>query len=98
MEMIYLTKEQADKVRGRHGLYSELQPVKASDGNYILPKEVLNDKEHIETFPDLMKCKVAEVDIIDEEGEETKQTLSVKGISKDILEVKLPDNWKINMI
>lgn len=95
MEFIYLNKEQAEKVRGRHGIYSALDPIETDDKCFVLPREVLNDKEHTETFPDLLQCKVAEIDIIDSlEKGETKQTLCVKGVSKDILSVKLPVDWK----
>lgn len=50
MAYLILTKEQADQVRGRHGLYSELQPVLLPDGKYALPEECKND-------PDLAEVK-----------------------------------------
>jgi hypothetical protein len=37
MKVIYLTKEQADKVKGRHGKFSALDPIELMDGGYGLP-------------------------------------------------------------
>lgn len=62
--MIYLTKDQADKVRGRHGKYSELRPVATEDGNFILPMDVLEDPEHKEVLEEFQKCRLAECDIV----------------------------------
>jgi hypothetical protein len=59
MEMILLTKEQADKVRGRHGQYSELDPIPTADGFFMLPVDVLRDPEHREVMNELMKCEAA---------------------------------------
>jgi len=87
MKVIYLNKDQADKVRGRHGNYSELQPVEADNGMFILPIEVMDDPEHKEVFADLGECKFAEIDILQVTdtklliGEQEKQVLSVKAIS-----------------
>lgn len=50
MAYLILTKEQADSVRGRHGSYSELQPVLLPNGKYALPEECKND-------PDLITVK-----------------------------------------
>jgi len=97
MEMIYLTKEQADKVRGRHGRYSALEPILADDGNYILPLAVLKDPEHREVFADLGKCKYANIDVIieidEKEPEKSRQILSVKSITQDMIDVITP-GWK----
>jgi hypothetical protein len=85
MRVIYLNKEQTEKVRGRHGIYSALEPVEADNGMFILPLEVLDDPEHKEVFTDLGECKYAEIDVIqvkDEKmPEEEKQILSVKIVS-----------------
>jgi hypothetical protein len=59
MEMILLTKEQAEKVRGRHGRYSELDPIPTNDGYFMLPVDVLKDPEHAEVLEDLMKSESA---------------------------------------
>jgi hypothetical protein len=64
MKMILLTKEQAEKVRGRHGRYSALDPISTGDGNFMLGMEVLDDPEHDEVLDDLLKCEEAEIDII----------------------------------
>jgi hypothetical protein len=59
MEMILLTKEQADKVRGRHGQYSALDPIEIEGGYFMLPVDVLKDPEHKEVLEALMKCEAA---------------------------------------
>jgi hypothetical protein len=61
MEMILLTKEQADKVRGRHGVYSALDPIPIKDGFFMLPVDVLKDPEHREVLEELIKCESAEI-------------------------------------
>lgn len=84
MIVIYLNREQADKVRGKHGRYSALEPVKADDGNFILPKEVLSDPEHAEILNELLKCKEAEIElqtVIDEkmpEDDPIRETQVIK--------------------
>lgn len=50
MAFLILNKTQADIVRGRHGNYSELQPVLLPDSNYALPEECKDD-------PDLAEVK-----------------------------------------
>lgn len=89
MEMIILTPEQAELVRGNHGKYSALDPTPTDDGNFILPVDVLDDPEHQEVFNKLGECKYADIDIIEviddklpnDDIEKFKQTLSVKEIS-----------------
>jgi hypothetical protein len=87
MEYIYLTKDQADKVRGRHGKYSALEPIPTGDGNFILPKSVLMDSEHIETFVELEKGQLAEIEIVKIVDKEkpttdiTRETISYNVIS-----------------
>lgn len=64
MDLIYLTKEQAEKVRGRHGKYSELQPIPAEDGSFVLPLDVLKDPEHKDVLAELLKCRTAECNVV----------------------------------
>ena len=45
MSHIILTKEQADAIRGRHGIYSAVEPVPTPDGKYIVPEACLSDKD-----------------------------------------------------
>jgi hypothetical protein len=93
MKAILLTKEQADKVRGRHGTYSKLDPMVIADGRFILPIEVLTDPEHKEVFNSLGECKYAEIDIVQKvdaklpELDPMKETqvFSVKSVSKVII-------------
>jgi hypothetical protein len=59
MEAILLTKEQADKVRGRHGRYSALEPIPTEDSYFMLPADVLKDPEHKEVLGELIKCEAA---------------------------------------
>ena len=47
MKYIKLTKEQAEDIRGRHGIYSEIQPI-SYNGSYLIPYEVLSDSDLIE--------------------------------------------------
>ena len=97
MEVVYLNKEQAEKVRGKHGIYSELQPILTDDGNFILPVEVLKDPGHKEVFADLGECKYVNIDIIIEKDEkfpeETTQILSVKSVTADTVDKVTPD-WR----
>ena len=96
MKVIYLAKEQADKVRGRHGQYSALDPIALDDGRFMLPVDVLEDKEHAEVLSDLGACKFAEIDVSDvtdtklpvDDFMRTKQVLSVKEISPVSIEVE----------
>lgn len=44
-KFIILTERQANEIKGRHGRYSELQPVKLVNGEYVLPVKVLEDPE-----------------------------------------------------
>lgn len=89
MKIIYLTQEQADKVRGRHGKYSALDPIMADNGMFILPVEVLNDPEHKEVLSQLGECKFAEIDVTEvvnvklpvDDINRTNQVLSVKEVS-----------------
>ncbi|HUU99462.1 MAG TPA: hypothetical protein VMW32_00730 [Bacteroidales bacterium] len=88
--VIYLTKEQADKVRGRHGKYSALDPIEAEDGNFILPKDVLSDPEHKEVLGELLKCKEAEIEVetikdeklSDDDPIAEKQVIKIKKIKE----------------
>lgn len=65
MEMILLTEEQANRVRGNYGRYSALDPFQVVEG-YALPPDVIDDpifaaiKEYLQTLP------IVEVTIIQE--------------------------------
>ncbi len=48
---IIISKKQADKVRGRHGKYSALEPVEFPDGRYGIPARCIDDPE----FADIKK-------------------------------------------
>jgi hypothetical protein len=86
--MIYLTKEQANKVRGKHGKYSELQPIVTEDGGFILPMDVIKDPEHKEVLDELLKCKEATLiitKVIDEklpEDDAEREIYSVSNIKE----------------
>ncbi len=90
MKVILLNKDQADKVRGRHGKYSALDPVLTNDNRFILPVEVLNDPEHKEVISDLGECKFAEIEetqeintkIPLEDALRYKQIISVKSVNE----------------
>lgn len=103
MKVVYLNKEQAEKVRGRHGIYSALDPVEADNGMFILPIDVLDDPEHKEVLADLGECKYAEIDVIqvkEEKSEEEIQILSVKTVSpvKISTEKEMTDKPKYEII
>lgn len=68
---IIISKEQADKVRGRHGKYSALEPVEFPDGMFGIPERVINDPEY-DDIKDTLKqyqkeCKVQDIEDLDEE-------------------------------
>jgi len=96
MKLILLTVEQTEKVRGRHGKYSALDPIAMDNGMFILPIEVMDDPEHKETLNDLGGCKYANVDIhliLDPKRPEDElklgiQTLSVNAISPLVIAVE----------
>jgi hypothetical protein len=52
---IIITKEQADRVRGRHGKYSALEPVEFPDGMYGIPERCLSDPEFEDIKETLIK-------------------------------------------
>jgi len=45
MNLIILTKEQADNIRGRYGRYSALDPIELPDGMFMLPEDCLKDND-----------------------------------------------------
>ena len=47
---IIITKAQADSIRGRHGIYSAIEPVELPDGNFMVPERCIDD-------PDLKEVK-----------------------------------------
>lgn len=67
MKLICLTKEQAEKIRGRHGEYSELQPMELTDGRYGLPVEVLTDPDLKEVHDLLAALPIEEGEILQTE-------------------------------
>jgi hypothetical protein len=71
--LIILTKEQADKIRGRHGMYSELQPVELVNGNYGLPVEVLADEDLKDVHDFLSSLPVEEAEVKEPEMPEELQ-------------------------
>ena len=68
---IIISKEQAEKIRGRHGKYSALEPVEFPDGMFGIPEKVINDPEY-DDIKDTLKqyqkeCKVQDIEDLDEE-------------------------------
>jgi hypothetical protein len=68
---IIISKEQAEKIRGRHGKYSALEPVEFPDGMFGIPERVINDPEY-DDIKDTLKqyqkeCKVQDIEDLDEE-------------------------------
>ena len=68
---IIISKEQADKIRGRHGKYSACEPVQFPDGNFAIPERLLDDKE-FDDIKDTLKqyqkeCTVQDIEDLDEE-------------------------------
>lgn len=70
---IIISKEQADRVRGRHGKYSALVPVQFPDGTFGIPERVLDDKEFSDIHDILKKyrehCEIQDIKDLPEEGE-----------------------------
>ncbi len=61
---IIISKKQADKVRGRHGKYSALEPVEFPDGRYGIPARCIDDPEFAdikETLEEYQKGEVQEI-------------------------------------
>lgn len=44
-EHIIISKLQADSINGKHGKFSEIEPVATPDGSYIIPERCLNDAD-----------------------------------------------------
>ncbi len=68
---IIISKEQAEKIRGRHGKYSALEPVEFPDGMFGIPERLIDDPE-FEDIKDTLKkyqkeCKVQDIEDLDEE-------------------------------
>jgi hypothetical protein len=51
--MIILTKQQADQIRGKHGIYSYIEPLFIPDGTYGLPEDCKDDIDLIEVKNEL---------------------------------------------
>lgn len=68
---IIISKEQADKIRGRHGKYSVCEPVQFPDGNFAIPERMLDDPEFKDILLTLKRyqkeCKVQDIEDLDEE-------------------------------
>ncbi len=70
---IIISKKQADKVRGRHGKYSVLEPVEFPDGRHGIPARVINDPEFAdikETLQEYVKGEVQEIKDLREKKKE----------------------------
>lgn len=63
MEMILLTAEQADKVRGNYGNYSALDPIQVVEG-FALPIDVLTNIEFVSIKEYLLTIPIQEVTFI----------------------------------
>ena len=97
---IIISKEQADKIRGRHGKYSALEPIEFPDGNFAIPERLLDDPEFDDIKDTLKKyqkeCKVQDIEDLDEENgkniEKDKYYLS-----KDywVVKAKMTKNFKL---
>jgi hypothetical protein len=101
MEAILLTKEQADKVRGRHGRYSALDPIPTSDGYFMFPVNVLKDPEHAEVLEELIKCEAAviketvSVNKKLQEGDPEREKIAYSVLSKTAMKQEwLPEEKK----
>ena len=64
MKAIILTKEQADRVRGRHGKYSAVYPIELNDGNFGLPPDVLLDHDLADIHEFLLALPVRDAEVI----------------------------------
>jgi hypothetical protein len=63
MNLIVLTLDQANLVRGKHGEYSALEPIVLTDGQFGLPPEVLEDPDLADVHDFLSSLPVQEVEI-----------------------------------
>ena len=88
MSHIILTKEQADAIRGRHGIYSAVEPVPTPDGKYIVPEACLSDadlediKTTLESY--VTPTNVQEITDLPEVGEEVIKDKIYKYSDEDI--------------
>jgi hypothetical protein len=64
MRMIIFDEAGANAVAGRYGKFSELDPIKTPDGNYMLPEVVLSDADLKAALPVINDNKVGGNDIL----------------------------------
>lgn len=102
MKTILLNKGQADKVRGKYGEYSALEPVESNNGLFILPIAVLDHPEFASILNELKKCKFGEIEKLKsiDDSSDIKE-LTVKKISpidinieKDLKEKPIYQEYK----
>ena len=55
--MIVIDSSQVNNVKGRYGIYSEIQPIKTFDGKFIIPTACLNDKDLIQAKNKLLTAQ-----------------------------------------
>lgn len=45
MKHIIISATTAEKIRGEHGIYSAVEPLPLGDGKFIIPENLLSDKD-----------------------------------------------------
>ena len=45
MSHLIITPQQAELIRGNHGKYSAIEPIKIDDENYLIPESILSDND-----------------------------------------------------
>ena len=77
---IIITKEQADQIKGRHGIYSAIEPVPTPDGMFIVPERCLED-------PDLSSVKTDLEQI--HEVSEVQEITDLPAVGEEVLKDRL---------
>ena len=77
MKHIIITKQQADLIRGRYGLYSEIQPIRTPDGMFIIPERCLTDTDLQDALKKLQQIEKEAI------SQEIKEITKVESVEKD---------------
>ena len=93
---IIISKKQADKVRGRHGKYSALEPVEFPDGRYGIPARVINNPEFVDikkTLEEYAKGEVQEIKDLRIKKENIEIEAGIPYLYKDYVIQSDKDYW-----
>lgn len=71
-KILILTPAQANAIKGKHGIYSEIDPITIPDGNYMIPEKCISDPDLISIKETIlsMNANTQELDKIPDVGEQ----------------------------